>query len=407
MYMKKLLPEYFKPTEEEIKDIWQNGTIVIDANVLLNLFRYSKNSRNELINILQHYKNRLWVPYQVAFEFLENCQSVPVSLSKALSDTLKEIDTISGELEGHLKLNQYDKYHLLNPVEIRKDIKKFQEKLHEKVEKIKKEYEEVDKETIVEQITTLLDGKVGYDFDEKTLEELFKEGERRYKEKIPPGFKDLEDKKGAPRRHLYGDLIWWKQAIDYANKNHCDLIIVTDDAKEDWWFKVENETKSPRVELIKEFHNQTNQSFHMYRTGRFMELAKKYDKIAVSDTSIKEIKSTSSMDYGRLFRRIDSSICGSPKDGLFEIPEQLRSLYGVNPNDKASTLEMPYNSLIFKPMLSRSGVISTLGTEPEIDRIHSYLSMDAPNDYVILPRKITASDYPNTVERLTGEKDKK
>lgn len=405
--MKKLLPEYFKPTEEEIKDIWQNGTIVIDANVLLNLFRYSKNSRNELINILQHYKNRLWVPYQVAFEFLENCQSVPVSLSKALSDTLKEIDTIPGELEGHLKLNQYDKYHILNPVEIRKDIKKFQEKLHEKVEKIKKEYEEVDKDAIVEQITTLLDGKVGYDFDEKTLDELFKEGERRYKEKIPPGFKDLEDKKGAPRRHLYGDFIWWKQAIDYADKNHCDLIIVTDDAKEDWWFKVENETKSPRVELIKEFHNQTSQSFHMYRTGRFMELAKKYDKVAVSDTSIKEVKSTSSMDYSRLFGRIDSSICRSAKDGLFEFQERLHSLYGVYPNDKASVLGTPYNSIVVNPMLPRSGAISALGFDSEKDHSHSYLRMDNLNDYVILPRDKTITDYSISMESLTDKEVKK
>jgi len=86
--MKSRLPEYFEPSETEIKDIWNNGTIVLDANVLLNLFRYSKTSREELIKIIKHYKNRLWLPYQVAFEFLENSNSVPSSLSKVLNETL-------------------------------------------------------------------------------------------------------------------------------------------------------------------------------------------------------------------------------------------------------------------------------------------------------------------------------
>ena len=56
--MKQLLPEYFQPSDEEIKEIWQNATIVLDANVLLNFFRYSKNSReyskDQLVNLVAH-----------------------------------------------------------------------------------------------------------------------------------------------------------------------------------------------------------------------------------------------------------------------------------------------------------------------------------------------------------------
>ncbi len=35
------------------------------------------------------------MPYQVAFEFLENSKGVPVGLNHVLSETLKKIDTIS------------------------------------------------------------------------------------------------------------------------------------------------------------------------------------------------------------------------------------------------------------------------------------------------------------------------
>lgn len=310
--MKNKLPEYYEPSETEIKEIWNNGTIVLDANVLLNLFRYSKASREELIKIIRHYQDRLWLPYQVAFEFLENCEGVPASLSKALNEKLKLIDTISGKIEELLKLNEYDKFHLLKPMELRSEIKKFQDSLRKGVEKIKNEYESIDKKDIVKQVTEIFNGKVGDDYAVEDIERLYAEGDKRYKSNTPPGYKDLEDKKGAPKRHLYGDFIWWMQAIEYAKENKCNLVIVTDDAKEDWWFKVKNETKSPRVELIREFSKLTDgQSFHMYRTGRFMELAKKYDKVTISEKSIKEVKETSSIDHVLLFGGIGKALSSS------------------------------------------------------------------------------------------------
>lgn len=372
--MKNKLPEYYQPSEDDIKRLWNEGTIVLDANVLLNLFRYSTNSREELYKILEHYQDRLWIPYQVAFEFLENSKSLPASLSKVISDTLKKIDSLSGALDSILELNKFDKYHLLKPEDIRKETKKLQDRLHDKIEKIKKEYEAVDKEAIVDKITDLFNGKVGEDFDDNTLENLYKEGERRYKEKVPPGFKDLEEKKGAPKRHLYGDLIWWKQAIEYAKTNSCDLVIVTDDAKEDWWYKVENETKSPRVELIKEFNRLSGRCFHMYRTGRFMELAKKYDKVSISSTSIKEVKETKAIDYGKLIGHIDSSLWGLPNESSIGVAQQVPSLYGsINPNNPFGELSQLYSGITGSQLFSSTG-LTALGQESELSGLTGYLS---------------------------------
>lgn len=383
--MKNRLPEYYEPTEAEIKDIWNNGTILLDANVLLNLFRYSKTSREELIKIIKHYQDRLWLPYQVAFEFLENAEGVPASLSKALNETLKAIDALYGTIESQLKLNEYDKYHLLRPTELRNDIKKFQDALRKRVEKIRTEYNDIDKKAIVSEVTDIFSGKVGEDYPEDKLEQLFKDGDKRYKEKTPPGYKDLEDKKGAPKRHLYGDLIWWMQAIDYAKANHCNLVIVTDDSKEDWWYRVEHETKSPRVELIKEFAKLTDgQSFHMYRTGRFMELAKKYDKVTISDKSIKEVKETSSINYvnlfGRIAKPIDPSIWGTtvPRSiGEISIPtvgSELQSLVSPVASDYIRAQELIKGSIL------PDGYIPSTGrTVSEILADYSALT---PKDYI-------------------------
>ena len=96
-------------------------------------------------------------------------------------------------------------------------------------------------------------------------------------------------------------MIWWKQAIDYAKKNKCDLIIVTDDKKDDWWYKVSGKTISPRVELIREFDQETyGQSFLMYKTHQFMEVAKELDGTKVSDSSIREAEETGTREYSRL-----------------------------------------------------------------------------------------------------------
>ena len=61
--------EYYKPSEEELKRYWKECIFVLDANVLLDLYRYSEESRNELLRILVAYKDRLWIPAQVALEF--------------------------------------------------------------------------------------------------------------------------------------------------------------------------------------------------------------------------------------------------------------------------------------------------------------------------------------------------
>ena len=359
--MKHLLPEYFSPSDDDIKRVWENGTIILDANVLLNLFRYSKNSRNELIKILQFYKNRLWIPYQVAYEFLENCQTVPASLKKAIEDTLKACDSIQSSIENLLGLNKYDKYHLLKPEELRKEITKFQERIRGKVDRVKKEYEDVDRESILETITSLFEGKVGDDFDEGALDALYREGEKRYKESIPPGYKDLADKKGTPKRHLYGDLIWWKQSMEYAKTNHVDLVIITDDAKEDWWYKVDHETKSPRVELIKEFRMYTGQTFHMYRTSRFMELSKKFDKVSVSSTSIKEVRS-SSIPLASLSGSWPT-VSQLANEGFIATAAKLNDYSSIG---RLSSIYTPYSGISTPGLLSTNELISTLGSDSGI-----------------------------------------
>ncbi len=296
--MKNKLKEYLPLTDKKRKAIWKKGVFVIDANVLLNMCRYSKQSSDELIAIIKTHKDKIWLPYQVALEFFNNRLGVIAGINSGFDKLIEKVGKIDGVIEERLDLKNYKSDTAHNTAEIRKEIDNFKKRLVDKLNKWKEEFAANDKEFILNEILDLYDGKVGDDYDEPTMEAIYKEGAQRYKELIPPGFADLDNKKNKGSRHLYGDLIWWKQAMDYAKAKKCDLVIVTDDKKEDWWYKVSGETIGPRVELIREFSEKTGgRHFLMYQTHQFMEMAKELDGAAVSDSSIQEAKDTGSVDY--------------------------------------------------------------------------------------------------------------
>ena len=66
--MKSKLSEYYKLSESEIKEHWEKDIFCFDANVLLNLYRYSP-KQEKLFSLLEKVKDRIWITYQAAFEY--------------------------------------------------------------------------------------------------------------------------------------------------------------------------------------------------------------------------------------------------------------------------------------------------------------------------------------------------
>lgn len=299
--MKNKLKEYIPLSDDQRNAIWEHGIFVLDANVLLNMCRYSKQSCDELIKIIEKHKDSLWLPYQVAMEFFDNRLGVIEGIKNGFSKLLSNISMVDDVLNKELKFNEFRTDTAHNLDQLKKDITSFRKREEAKIRKWQKEFEDSNKEAILDIILSLYEGKVGDDYNEVKLKELYEEGERRQREGIPPGYADWKDKIKNGLRHASGDLIWWKQAIDYARDKRCDLVIVTDDKKDDWWYKVSGKTFGPRVELIREFDKETNgQKFLMYQTHQFMTMAKRLDGAMVSDSSIKEAKETGAVEYNRL-----------------------------------------------------------------------------------------------------------
>ena len=130
--------------------------------------------------------------------------------------------------------------------------------------------ENVYDDEILAELLELFENKTGTAFSNEQLQEVKKEGEARYKQEIPPGYKDKKKSKDDKDNNAYGDLIVWKQILDFAKTNKKDVVFVTHDQKDDWWNTVQGRTLGPRTELKKEFYDYTKMLFHMYTMDNFI-----------------------------------------------------------------------------------------------------------------------------------------
>ena len=286
--MKNRFAEYYELPKERIKEIWENSLIVFDTNVLLNLYRYDEDTRTEFINVIKFYKERLWIPYQVGLEFhrrrediLRKNAAAYTTLGEKLTEQLvKAVSTLESE---------YSRHPYINIKDIRSKVERCASSIKKSLYKQAENHPDYSKEDkILNAITVLFDGRVGEDFAEKELDALYKEGEKRYANDIPPGYCDEKNKKEKGKRSLYGDLIVWKQTINHCKELSKNVIFITDDHKPDWWVKADGKN-TPRKELIKEFADSTGQSIIIYDSRRFLKYAKD-NKVKVSAKTIREVE---------------------------------------------------------------------------------------------------------------------
>ena len=89
--MKTKFPGHFKLSEDTIEGLWQNAVFVFDANILLNLYRYSENTKNEFLKILDKINDRLWIPHQSGKEFLGKRLTVISQQVKAYVEAINQL----------------------------------------------------------------------------------------------------------------------------------------------------------------------------------------------------------------------------------------------------------------------------------------------------------------------------
>ena len=322
--------DYYKKyylEDEEILDIAKTGIVVFDSSALLALYYYSDNTRNEIYKkLMDIFSGRLWIPGQVYFEFLKNKDKVihkPEETYRALLsankkgeaniqrieefiDQIKDtcLTGISGQLNTLIdKTKNKDRHPYFDESiyqEFREELDNIETQIVKLNDKAKSLHSMIEKE-VNNKIKELQDREdavyllihacftIGPEYSFSDMLGIAQEGQRRYSDDIPPGYKDVE-KKGIQK---YGDLYVWKQILSYAKSKKKSVLLVSNDIKEDWWDKDLAGSGAPRIELLREFKSYTGKSFWSYDMRSFVSLINIIADDHISDSIIEEIDEVS------------------------------------------------------------------------------------------------------------------
>jgi PIN domain-containing protein len=295
--MRKTFPGYYRPSEPEFRRLWDRCIFVLDANVLLNLYRYSDVTRKKLLDILLKIQSRLWV-HQAALEYQRNRLEVISAQREAYKQIEQLLTDTRKKLEGQLK--GYKRHPLIDADRLLTSINGAFEAEAAELGKVREKHPDLLlKDDVRDALTKLLDGKVGQPYTDERLKQIYKEGEERYAKLRPPGYRDGKSKNGDA---VFGDLVLWFQVIDKAASDNVPVVIVTDDVKEDWWWRHEGKIVGPAPELVDEIRTKAKVDFYMYVPDQFMVYARDYLKEQIDQGAIDEIREVRALDEQRRLR---------------------------------------------------------------------------------------------------------
>ncbi|MES2131124.1 MAG: PIN-like domain-containing protein [Bacteroidota bacterium] len=304
--------DMYQMTEERQKKLWSDCVFVFDTSALLALYLCPEEARNQIYTeIFEKIKGRLWMPHHVQFEYLKNRVSKikePITKSyiplkedfikpivDSFNKSLNRVDTLKNNIKKaenhpHMVAEDLEVYEAKLKEFVKTTVefeKKFNEQMEQKVNEI----------LLLEKNDTVLQNlrkyfKVGREYTYEEIMQITLEGKHRYEFKIPPGYEDQKNKIGI---QMFGDLIIWKQILEYAKEHKKNVVFVCNDVKEDWWQLIgdkkteKKKADDPRKELIKEFKDYSGTDFWMYNQAKFLNIANTLIKSKVSGKYIEQI----------------------------------------------------------------------------------------------------------------------
>lgn len=348
--------------DDELKTIWKDPQtiFIFDTNVLLSLYSFQPESRKDFFKVLFPISDRIWIPFHVGLEFQKNRLNVIKSrrntFSKLNSEIDKLIETIKFDTEPFSRLQtdfSLQKNYLsvheklnINFIKIKESFDELQKSFQSSIMEIKDEVVALDKDKVFvnsrdfirEEIDKIFSvEKIGtntFDTKEK-LEALYKEGNNRYKNKIPPGYED--EKKGEDElffdglgyKRKFGDLIIFKQMIDFSKRNSIkNIVFISEDIKTDWRHIEKqggNKILGARPELKRELYKEAGvENFLIYQIEEFMKKTNEYLNIKIKEDTLKNIKLSLEEDKHLQLQKIEKL---KKQDSLEKIRSKLAEKY--------------------------------------------------------------------------------
>jgi hypothetical protein len=290
-------PGYRLPPDHELNQALQAALVVVDANVLLNLYRYNESTRDDLLEVLQKVGDRLWVPNQVMTEFWRNRVGVLASRGSA---TVQVLDALGKQQRASADAIRQWAKSVAAEAEFQGHLLDKTEALYAEIEDGIRDQAPASSQTVggaladpvLDKLQDLLDGKVGRKPTPTEWEAAVKEGNQRAERHEPPGYLDAEKAESELAEGAAGDYLVWVQATDEGTRRKLDVLLVTGDEKEDWWWRYRSEFLGPRIELVAEYKSRGSHQVYMMRPSDLLKRSAAL-QVSVRQESVEDVERVS------------------------------------------------------------------------------------------------------------------
>lgn len=356
--MKEIFSGFYRFSDDDYSILWKECLFVLDASFLCGLYRLPTSASDELLSVLSKVSDRLWVPHHAALEFQRNRLPVIADQKHKFHEIRRVFDETKKVFNTGLSKLELKKRHSLIQQEVFDH--KFTELLtsfeNDLAEQESKQIDVYDPDPLLQKMDDLLKGKIGSPPASQTeIDKVYDEAKTRYANGTPPGYADSSKARGEEStfsfggivyQRQYGDLVIWKQLLAKAKaSNSKSVILLTNDVKEDWLWKIGGKTIGPRPELRDEIHRLSGvDRFHIYTSEQFLRSSEQYLNVKVSEDSLRAAKDMLQwLMRPRISRRFPST--GTfPEQIVEEILPDLASVL-VNEDDTVSSKMAITNAL--------------------------------------------------------------
>lgn len=288
--LRTMFAGYYLPSDEDVRAFVTDGLVVLDANALLDVYRFTASARKEYLQVLDRLGDRLFVPHRSAEEFFNRRTTVMRSHRAERAKFESELQAAMAVTTSYVV--DYCRRRGLSVEHTDEITAQFDSARESALEAFddagdpasshSDTDEDPGKDPILAEVDAVIAGRVGPKFTTEQLAHHQREGQKRITAKLPPGYAD--EKKGD---RVIGDYFVWEQALQKAEKAELPVLMVTNENKEDW-VRRDGDYVGPRPELVAEMYERTKQSMHLVDVPSFLALAKQHLSADVSDDTVDE-----------------------------------------------------------------------------------------------------------------------
>jgi|GEM_PF-1939700 len=274
---------YNDPSEAEVLGLLETCPVVLDTNVLLDIYGFEEPARILALDVLGSVESRLWVPHQVMREFWRNRHSTIARIPTPA----EPIGALRNELFAIFNSLRPDRERTEEIQTIRETVEKQLDELETAISEargnaldLSKILNDTSLDPVLTRLEQILDGRVGQSFGDEEPE-VIEEGLKRFAASIPPGYKDGIDKEDQIPERGTGDYLMWEQTLRYieaVQPKTRAFVLVTNDAKEDWRIAISKPKRrvlGVRPELVSEALQRTGSRLVLLQQNDFYRLMSK------------------------------------------------------------------------------------------------------------------------------------